>query len=137
MDQILGDGVRKETGMKVEKDVVPAGDKYKTKLKFPTKDARNAFRDKYFPLGGNKKRSTTLKFTDASFTCPQPEWQPELFDPLWKLKDVYEARGSSSAKPLKLFVDYRKEWLVVGLGEGVRQDRERARRGDGARNELL
>ena len=114
VDQILGDGVRKDTGMKVEKEVVPAGDKYKIKLQFPTKDARNTFLNKYFPRGGNKMRSSTLKFKDDEvwFTCPQPEWQTELFDPLWKLKDVYEARGSSSSQPLKLFVDFKREWLV-------------------------
>ena len=28
------------------------------------------------------------------------------------MKDVYEARGSSSSQPLKLFVDFKREWLV-------------------------
>ena len=31
---------------------------------------------------------------------------------MWEMKDVFEARGSSSTQPLKLFVDYRKEILV-------------------------
>ena len=49
------------------------------------------------------------------FSCPQPEWQAELFDPLWKLKDVLEARGYKSAQPLKLFVEYRTECLVDAM----------------------
>ena len=103
-----------QTGMTKEKDVVPAGDKCNIKLKFATKDARNAFRDDFFPAGANSKRATTLKFKDDSvwFSCLQPEWQTELFEPLWELKEGYEARGSTSVKPPKLSIDYQKEWLV-------------------------
>ena len=119
VDEILGDGVRAKSweGMTVQNDFVAAGDKRKIKLQFPSKETRNAFKEKYFPADATKKRSTKLGFKGGRvwFSCPQPEWQAELFDPLWKLKDVLEARGYKSAQPLKLFVEYRTECLVDAM----------------------
>ena len=141
IDQILGTGVRtgEWNGMKIPSDCVAGGGKYKIKLQFPSKEGRNAFRDKYFPTDGNKKRSTRLKFTDdrVSFSCPQPDLADGAVRALLGDEGCDRGPASQALRGLPEAVLGGR----LGTGEGLRKHRDhrlaRARRADYAQQSMI